>query len=197
VTVIIILLFSTQLSTALKFHKYESFIISGSRDFWSESPCENSPSEKIDCNHPADYEYHDDYLAAVWIDQNIPAEDLLLNDLSWASFYLQSFSIKNVVFSLVPGNIMRAKECRIIWDQPNHPMHRQILISLIEQYGIKYLWVTDEWGYFDWWEIGGDDEYKLKMKSPIVYMEIFDKYPFLTPVFQSGNSKIYKITFEM
>ncbi len=197
VILIIFLLISTQLSSALKFHRNESFIISGPRKFWSESPCESISDESIDCNHPADYEYHDDYLAAVWIDQNIPTEDLILNDLSWASLYLLSFSIKNVVFSVVPGNFPRAKECRVIWDQPDHPSHEQILISLIEKYRIKYLWVTAEWGYFDWWEIGGDDEYKRKRKGPSIYIEIFDKYPFLTPVFQSENSKIYKITYEM
>ncbi len=178
------------------FNLHEGFIITGRREFWSISPCEGRGTESINCNHPADYEYHPDYLAAVWIDQNIPVEDLILNDLSWASFYLQSFSIKNAVFSIVPENLRRAKECRVIWDQPDHPKHEQILISLIEKYGIKYLWVTAEPKYFDWWELGGDDMYKSKKKSPSVYGVIFDQYPFLIPIFQIGDSKIYKIALE-
>jgi len=199
VTVILFLLVFSQFAPALKFYRNEDFIITGRghRTFWSESPCEASIPKSIECDHPADYEYPEDYLAAMWINQNIPAEDLILNDLSWASLYLLSFSIKNVVFSVIPGNFLRIKECRVIWDQPDYPMHDQILISLIEKYEIKYLWVTAEKGYFDWWELGGDDLYKQKKKNSSVYIEIFDQYPFLTSVFQSGNSKIYKITFEM
>ena len=193
VTLILFLLFSSQLSTALKFYRNEGFIITGRRTFWSFSPCEGSTTESIDCHHPADYESPDDYLAAMWIDQNIPAEDLILNDLSWASLYLLSFSVKNVVFNLL-GYVERTKDCIVIWEQPEHPMHEQILINRIEKYEIRYLWVTAELGYFDWWFLGGDDGYKAKTKRPLVYGEIFDKYHFLTPVFQSGDSKIYKIT---
>ena len=198
VTVIIFLLVFSQFASALKFYRNEDFIITGPghRTFWSESPCEAITTNSIDCDHPADYEYHNDYIAAMWIDQNIPVKDLILNDLSWAGLSLLSFSIKNVVYSIVPGNFQRPKECKVIWEQPDHPMHEQILISLIEKYGIKYLWVTAERGYLDWWEIGGDDTYKLKKKKPSVYRVIFDKYSFLTPVFQSGDSKIYKITLE-
>lgn len=198
VTVIIFLLVFSQFSPALKFYRNEDFIITGPGHlmFWSENPYEAITTNSFDYDHPANNEYHDDYIAAMWIDQNIPVEDLILNDLSWASLYLLSFSIKNVVYSVVPGHFKRAKECKVIWEQPDNPMHEQILISLIEKYGIKYIYVTAELGYFDWWEIGGDDTYKLKTKKPSVYAVIFDKYSFLTPVFQSGDSKIYKITFE-
>ena len=195
VTVILFLLVFSQFAPALKFYRNKGFIITGRRTFWSISPCEGSTTESIDCDHPADYEYPDDYLAAMWIDQNIPAEDLILNDWSWASLYLLAFSIKNVIVSFVTDT-PRAKECRVIWDQPEHPMHEQIFINLIEKYEIKYLWVTAEWGYFDYWAHGGDNLYKTKKKRPLVYGAIFDKYPFLTPVFQSGDSKIYKITLE-
>jgi len=196
VTLIIFLLFFSQLSSSLKFYRNEGFIITGrGRMFWSKSPCESSTTKNIDCHHPADYESPDDYLAAMWIDQNIPTEDLILNDLSWASLYLLSFSVKNVVFNLM-GYIERAKDCLVIWEQPEHPMHEQILINLIKKYEIKYLWVTAEWGYFDWWFFGGDNGYYAKTKRPLVYGEIFDKYHILTPVFQSGHSKIYKITLE-
>lgn len=199
VTIIIFLLVFTQFVPALKFYRNEAFIITGRGHltFWSESPCEASTTKNIDCDYPADYKYPNDYLAAKWIDQHIPAEDLILNDLSWAGLYLLSFSIKNVVFSVLPGELRRAKECKVIWDQPDNPMHEQILISLIEKYAIKYIFVTAEMGYLDWWELGGDDLYKPKKKKPSVYGVIFAKYPFLIPVFQSGNSKIYKIMLEM
>ena len=38
-----------------------------------------------------------DFAAARWMAYNVPSEDLILNDLSYMSFFLPSFNINNVI----------------------------------------------------------------------------------------------------
>lgn len=141
-----------------------------------------------------------DFEVMVWISENIPSEDTILNDLSFTSLFLNSLSIKDVVFTydfhLLPvrqsglNTTLRAIECKQVWFNPTNVT---LIKHLIQKYKIRYIWVAAEEGYFDYWTLGGDNQYKLKSYSPSSYAHIFNRYPFLSPVFEWGTSKVYKV----
>jgi len=130
-----------------------------------------------------------DFEAARWIKWNIPSQDVILNDLSYASLFLPSVSFQNVVFSRL-SELSRAIECKEIWMRP---AKFQLLSQLIEKYEIKYIFSTLEWGYFDWNAWGGDDSYKAKVCTPKRYTQIFDECPFLRIRFAKDATRVYEV----
>lgn len=130
-----------------------------------------------------------DFAALEWINQNISNKDLVLNIPSWSALYLESFSIKNMTHYYIIDHQgrARAKETRQIWENPTD---FDLLMGLLKKYDVKYIFVTSEWGYYDWWGFGGDWKYKGKKYN---YTQIYDDVPFLKCVFRKGNTRVYKV----
>lgn len=135
------------------------------------------------------YRMTDDFEAINWMRNNISPKDLILNDLSWSSLYIPSFSLMNVTFSYFSEN-SRALELKEIW---KNPKDIALMTHLLDKYNIGYVFVTSEWGYYDWEGWGGDGAYKTK---PHDYIKLFDQYQFLLPAYTSGRTKLYMVREE-
>ncbi len=137
--------------------------------------------------------FADDFEALEWINSNIPSQDLILNDLSYSSFYLRSLSIKNV--GIIYHNIFRNDSDILdfieIWKNPSNTVY---LKRMIETYGVKYIFITSEVRFFDFIKSKNDIvEYTHKFYTPSEYIAIFNNYAFLIPIFRKGGSVIYRI----
>jgi hypothetical protein len=130
-----------------------------------------------------------DFEALEWIDRNIPPEDLILNDFSFSSFYLLSFSYRNVT-TFYQSHSKATIDSFQVWRKPEDS---NFLRLMIEKYDVKYIFVTSEPRFFDYL-YKGPAEYTVKFYTPSEYIDIFDSYPFLTPIFRQGESVIYKIS---
>jgi hypothetical protein len=135
-----------------------------------------------------------DFEALEWIHRNIPSTDLILNDLSYSSVYLRSFTMHNIgikyqnVF-LNESDVLAYIE---VWKHPNDATYLQ---NIIETYDIKYIFISAESRFFDYIKSKSDAiEYTQKFYKPEEYIDIFNTYSFLTPIFRKGQSVIYKIS---
>ncbi|MFX1486627.1 MAG: hypothetical protein ACFFBS_05985, partial [Promethearchaeota archaeon] len=136
--------------------------------------------------------FTDDMSALEWINMNVPPEDLILNDYSFTSLYLQSLSIKNVTcfYSLSLSLQQRVKDIYQIWYTPND----EILVrNLLLKYDVRYVLVTSEPRFQNYTYIGGTDQWVEKSFKPSEYNEIFSSYAFLEQVFGIGNSSVYSV----
>ena len=128
-----------------------------------------------------------DFQAMEWINTNVSSTDLILNIPSWSALYMESFSIKNMTNYYLTDNPYRAVDCMAIWRDPTN---LELLLSLIEKYDIKYIFVTSEPGYYNWVNFGGDQTYVPKEYN---YGAIFDTIPFLQCVYSQSDTRIYKV----
>jgi len=126
-------------------------------------------------------EYPDNFATLEWIHNNVPAEDIILGDASFASQFIHSFSAKGPFGSLYL--VGKYAELRSIWRSPEN---KTLVINLLRKYNISYVFVSSEWG---WWDHG----YRSKPRTPIQYIKIFDNYSFLQIMFKNGNSAVYKV----
>jgi hypothetical protein len=130
-----------------------------------------------------------DYNVSVWISQNVPPYELILNDMSYSGFYLPSYTFKRVVFHYFP-HPPEYDEARLIWLYANN---ETLVSTILKKLKIKWIFVTSEWGYLDFWTYGGSGAYKGKPFHPSMYIKIFDSYNFLKKRYQCGNSAIYEV----
>jgi hypothetical protein len=130
-----------------------------------------------------------DYNVSVWISQNISPNELILNDMSWSGFYLPSYTFKKVIFHYFP-HPPEYNEARLIWLYANN---ETLVSAVLRRLKIKWIFVTSEWGYFDFWAYGGSGRYTEKPFNPSEYIKIFDSYPFLKKRYQYGSSAIYEV----
>jgi hypothetical protein len=130
-----------------------------------------------------------DYNVSVWISQNIPPDELILNDMSWSGLYLPSYTFKKVIFHYFM-HPPEYDEARFIW---LHADNETLVKAILKKLEIKWVFVTSEWGYLDLWMYGGSGNYVAKPLNPAKYVEIFDSYPFLKKRYQCGNSAIYEV----
>jgi hypothetical protein len=138
--------------------------------------------------------FESDFEALEWINANIPSQDLILNDLSYSSFYLRSLSIKNIGihYHNIFMNDSDILDFIEIWKNPEDAVY---LKRIIETYGMKYIFVTSESRFFDFIKSKKDIiEYTQKFSTPAEYITIFNTYQFLTPIFRKGESVIYRIS---
>jgi len=127
-----------------------------------------------------------------WISHNVTFDDLILNDFSYTSSYLQSFSIQNVTanrWSNSAISVVIANDTQRYWDDP---MDLCRLADLIEKYDIKYVLLTHEWGYRDWKQIGGDGKYKAKQYNRGELHQLFSNTALLKPVITSALGGLYE-----
>jgi hypothetical protein len=130
-----------------------------------------------------------DYNVSVWISQNVPPYELILNDMSYSGFYLPSYTFKRVVFHYF-SHPPEYDEARLIWLYANN---ETLVNTVLKKLKIKWIFVTSEWGYLDFWAYGGSGGYKEKPFHPSMYIKIFDSYDFLKKRYQCGNSAVYEV----
>jgi hypothetical protein len=130
-----------------------------------------------------------DYNASAWISQNIPPDELILNDMSYSGLYLPSYTFKNIIFHyfIHPSEY---NEARLIW---LHADNETLVRNILKKLNIKWIYTTSEWSYLDLWMYGGSGKYVGKPFKPAKYIEIFDNYSFLKKRYQCGNSAVYEV----
>jgi len=157
-----------------------------------ESHVTGEIEEKYDWFQKSKY-FLNDYPVLEWISHNITFGDLILNDFSYTSSYLQSFSIQNVTankWSYSESSIAMANDTQRYWKSP---MDLCRLLELNEKYNIRYVLLTQEWGYKDWRAIGGDGKYKSKQYDRVKLHELFSNTTILKPVITSAGGGLYEI----
>ncbi|MEM1510536.1 MAG: hypothetical protein QW096_11790 [Thermofilaceae archaeon] len=131
-----------------------------------------------------------DYNISIWVSQNIPSDELILNDMSFSGLYIPSYTYKNIVFHYFrpPPEYIKA---RLIWF---YPENASLVMGIIKELKIKWIVVTAERSYLDLWTYGGSSGYKEKPLEPRQYISIFDNYPFLEKMYEYGDSAVYKVS---
>lgn len=138
-------------------------------------------------SHSLSFSY--DQNASTWISENVPPNELVLNDMSWSGYYLPSYAYKTVVFQYFAH-------------PPDYNLARQIWLSVtnetlvqwtLKQLGVKWIFLTSDEYFFDYFLYGGDQLYKIKPYSPSFYVTTLDSYAFLQKVYNCGNSTVYKV----
>ena len=137
--------------------------------------------------------FSNDYALLLWIHFNVKPDELIMNDYSFTSLYLQSFSFKNVTAKipfLTKYEEERAKETQKFWQNPSNITH---LKWLIDKYNISYILVTSEKMYLNWIGIGGNNKYMTKPHSPSEYIKYLNTASFVELVFRKNEAAIYKV----
>jgi hypothetical protein len=133
--------------------------------------------------------FRSDFEALQWIDNNIPPQDVILNDFSFSSFFLLSFSYRNVT-TYYRSNGESNRDAFQVW---KNPQDIDLLRRTIDKYAVTYVYVTAENYFFDYLD-KVTAEYREKEYTPSEYIRIFNTYSFLTPIFMNGESVIYSIS---
>src|SRR5206468_10382228 len=139
--------------------------------------------------------------AATWLKNNVNPNDLILNDRSYASFYIQGFSLLNLTHNYFNGYTkpmqtyltakdLMPRELNAIWI---HPEKGYLVYSLLKKYNIRYI-VLMEGGYADFANWGGSGK-KLVEKNNSEYQRLFNSYPFLQLKYQKGRSAVYFVKY--
>jgi len=132
----------------------------------------------------------DDFRALEFIHHNISSSDLILNDRSPTSSWVNSFSIKNLTFFWVVNRPLHEYgELRMAWEKIDDAI---FLKRVISKYQIRYIFVTSDLYNYEYAGWGGEQR-PIKKGN---YSEILDQYSFLNPIFKSGNTRVYE-TFLM
>lgn len=140
--------------------------------------------------------FANDYDVLLWVNENVRPADLIMNDYSYTSRYLLSFSIKNVTAKHYFNSDFertRALDVEEFWKKP---MDIARFLNLIEKYNISYVLITSELGCRIPKDIGGSSKYIAKPYSPAMYKALFDDSPLLELMFEKGNASIYKISIQ-
>lgn len=137
--------------------------------------------------------FDNDYDVLLWAHRNINANDTILDDFSFTSWYLESFSVKDTTSVFWSRSDFKIDRARAALDFIRNPENSSMLIDLIHKYSIKYILVTSEWGYYVWNGVGGNNQYVKKPYSPAQYKAILNYYPFLKLVTEKGNAGIYEV----
>jgi len=136
-----------------------------------------------------------DYELLLWIKNNIPSDEIILNDYSWSSQWILSTSYKRVIFYYYwfksedeRNNLLKIYQ---VWFDP---LNETLVLKTISSNNIKYIVITSEPGYWSWgWFFGGRSHYKLKPYTPEEYIEIFSNYSFLKLIYRNGNSAVFRV----
>lgn len=137
--------------------------------------------------------FTDDYDVLLWASENILSDALIMNDYSYDSRYLLSFSLKNVSSKYhfdTDYERNRAIEIQYFWE---NKLDNGMLFKLIEKYNVSYILVTSQKSYHNWVGINGDDRYTTKAFKPEEYKIFFNDLPLLELMFEKGESGIYRI----
>jgi hypothetical protein len=120
--------------------------------------------------------FRNDYELLAWISQNTDSSSLIMNDFSWNSQFLQSFSAKNVTAGFWPSSIdelAKARDNQIAWNRP------EFIEDFIRKYNVSYVLLVDDPLDFNPLTVGGDNQFYLKTINRITYKSIFAHMPIL------------------
>lgn len=142
----------------------------------------------------------DDRVVSKWIAGNIGPTELILNDRSFAGLLIFSWRAFNAVNTYLTWetNVMnRAFELNYILDRPfDYDSFR----GLSAKWNLSYIWITTQESYWSWERellqndplgLGGRLRYRPYEQE--AYLSYFDNNPWLSRVFSSGNSVVYKV----
>jgi len=136
------------------------------------------------------YSGGENYELLKWISQNVGSNELIMNDYTATSSFINSFSIKNltaITWWNTEEQRERARLGNITWENP------RFLGNYITLYNVKYVLVDDEWVHLNYKEIGGQDSFIPKKFSAEGYEKIFAGFPFLTQIKKMGSSSLYEV----
>jgi hypothetical protein len=133
--------------------------------------------------------FRSDFQTLQWIDNNIPPQDVILNDFSFSSFFLLSFSYRNIT-TYYRSNGESNRDAFQVWKNPHDS---DLLRRTIDKYAVTHVYVTAETYFFDYLD-RATAEYRQKFYTPSEYIHIFNTYRFLTPIFMNGESVIYRVS---
>ncbi len=136
-------------------------------------------------------DFKNDYKLLSWISDNINKTDLIMNDYTYTSKRLLSFSLSNITalpIPISPQEIELAKNNVVVWNKPS------LLKSFIERYDIQYVLLDSDPNHRIPPELGGTDENVPRPYNMSIYKEIFSHMPFLSKVKEFGFSTLYKVT---
>jgi hypothetical protein len=120
--------------------------------------------------------FRNDYELLAWVSQNTDSSSLIMNDYSWNSEFLQSFSAKNITSSPWPSSIdelAKARDSQIAWNRP------EFIEDFIRKYNVSYVLLVDDPLDYNPVSVGGDNQFYLKTINRITYKNIFNHMPFL------------------
>jgi len=138
----------------------------------------------------ANADFKNDFKLFSWISNNINKKDLIMNDYTYTSKKIFSFSLANVTaipIPILPAEVELAKDNALVWDKPT------LLKSFIERYHVKYLLLDSDENHRVPPEIGGMDENIPRAYTPSDYKEILSHMPFLLKIKEYGLSTLYKV----
>jgi len=132
-----------------------------------------------------------DYEVLAWISKNLPEDQIILNDRTFAGLYLTAFSPKHVVntFPMPLPALPRANELNQIFDDPGD---YRLANRLFSKYEVKYLFVSSESEYMDLFSGG----WRYKRLAARDYLTLFELNPYLTDLYSEGESAVYRILSE-
>lgn len=137
--------------------------------------------------NPTEDEYH----AMAWIAENIPSDELILNDRSWTGDYIPMFGLKNQVYfpyrTWPEDMLQRMDECGEIFEDP---ANYTLLHNLIEKWQIKYVFVTANNYYPDF----GQPEYGVNVRwwdAPEILI-LFGANPDLEEEFRTDRVGVFR-----
>jgi hypothetical protein len=147
-------------------------------------------------------QFEDTYKAFSWLETNTTSSELILNDLTMSSTYIDGLSIRNLSHSYVSGflkyppaathpHLVMSQELKKVWQQP---YDQQLVKGLLDKYRVEYIFLTPMPGFQDYANWGGDGTYKTKIFTNQQYKSFFDSYPFMERVFESGQALIYAVS---
>ena len=138
--------------------------------------------------------YADTYQVSMWIKDNVPSNELILNDRSYSSFYLNGFKVQNMTHSYWSGHMEpMVQDLTAIWQ--SSPLPEDEVRDLLRQYDVKYILLTPETGYLDYPAWGGPGGYKWETHPTSYYKTLFDSYDFLILEYASGDAAVYSVRY--
>jgi hypothetical protein len=137
-----------------------------------------------------------DIQALEWINKNVSENELILNDASFISLFLQGYSIKNLTFWMWTWNT-HLDYTNKVFNETFGSIDVQDFYEALVRYNISYIFLSSENMYL--WRLTPLSElpetykpWKYATKEwPIT--ESFENMPFLEKVFEKGETKIYKV----
>lgn len=132
-----------------------------------------------------------DYEVLKWISEKIPSNQLILNDPTFTGLFLCSFSPKYIVniFPMPFSALPRANELNQLFYDPGD---YELSARLFSKYDVRYVYVSSEDVYKEWFS----ENWIYKRWPPETYLMIFDLNPYLTKIFQKGQSAVYRVILD-
>jgi len=137
------------------------------------------------------YPNEQEWQAMAWIANNIPQDELILNDMTWAGHFIPAFSYQYQVYYSYTANCPelrteRLADSRAILD---HPGDYGLVHDVVERWGIRHIYVTSTGVYPDYCT----QNFSLTNRSldSTEILEFFDKNPDLQAEFRTERVGVY------